>query len=185
MTMLSFRVDDRDADEAQRWAARSAWTVPSSCARRCAATSIGWRPRATPIAGRLLRSTTASGRSSEIADWGPAEDWSDWATMQRGEVWFAATPGGDRPVLVSPAIRSPTASGRSLSPRSHGRGEDSASELVLTPSDGVPTDSVVNFDNIHTIPRDTSAGAAASARPHGQRSPCPPSRHWVSDFPHR
>lgn len=27
------------------------------------------------------------------------------------------------------------------------------SELELTPDDGVPTDCVVNFDNIHTIPR--------------------------------
>ena len=27
------------------------------------------------------------------------------------------------------------------------------SELALTPADGVPTTSVVNFDNIHTIPR--------------------------------
>ncbi len=29
------------------------------------------------------------------------------------------------------------------------------SELALTRADGVPTDSVVNFDNIHTIPRST------------------------------
>ena len=29
------------------------------------------------------------------------------------------------------------------------------SELELTKADGVPTDSVVNFDNIHTIARDT------------------------------
>jgi mRNA interferase MazF len=29
------------------------------------------------------------------------------------------------------------------------------SELALTTDDGVPTDSVVNFDNLHTIPRDT------------------------------
>lgn len=29
------------------------------------------------------------------------------------------------------------------------------SELPLTKADGVPTDSVVNFDNLHTIPRDT------------------------------
>ncbi len=28
-----------------------------------------------------------------------------------------------------------------------------ASELALTTADGVPTDSVVNFDNIHTVPR--------------------------------
>jgi mRNA interferase MazF len=27
------------------------------------------------------------------------------------------------------------------------------SELVLMPEDGVPTECVVNFDNIHTIPR--------------------------------
>ena len=30
-----------------------------------------------------------------------------------------------------------------------------ASELELTEADGVPTASVVNFDNIHTIDRDT------------------------------
>jgi mRNA interferase MazF len=29
------------------------------------------------------------------------------------------------------------------------------SELELTTADGVPTDSVVNFDNIHTIPRES------------------------------
>ena len=29
------------------------------------------------------------------------------------------------------------------------------SELELTTADGVPTSSVVNFDNIHTIPRET------------------------------
>jgi mRNA interferase MazF len=30
-----------------------------------------------------------------------------------------------------------------------------ASELELTPADGVPTTSVVNFDNVHTIPRES------------------------------
>lgn len=29
------------------------------------------------------------------------------------------------------------------------------SELELTKADGVPTESVVNFDNLHTIPRGT------------------------------
>ena len=30
------------------------------------------------------------------------------------------------------------------------------SELALTPAkDGVPTDCVVNFDNVHTVPRDS------------------------------
>lgn len=32
------------------------------------------------------------------------------------------------------------------------------SELALTKADGVPSDSVVNFDDIHTIPRQTFRG---------------------------
>ena len=74
--------------------------------------------------------------------------------MQRGEVWFAATPGGDRPVLV--LTRDPVAASidgvvvaaltrtvRSIT-----------SEMSLAPEeDGVPTPCVVNFDNIHTVRR--------------------------------
>jgi mRNA interferase MazF len=76
--------------------------------------------------------------------------------MKRGEIWFAATPGGDRPVLVltrdpvadrigAVAVAALTRTRRHL-----------VSELELTPADdGVPTECVVNFDNIHTIGRDT------------------------------
>jgi len=74
--------------------------------------------------------------------------------MQRGDIWFAATPGGDRPVLVltrdpvadrieSIVVAALTRTKRNL-----------VSELELTPGeDGVPTDCVVNFDNLHTLPR--------------------------------
>jgi mRNA interferase MazF len=72
--------------------------------------------------------------------------------MQRGEIWFAATPGGDRPVLV--LTRDPVAARISavvvaaLTRTQRGL----VSELLLTPADdGVPTDCVVNFDNVHTI----------------------------------
>lgn len=76
--------------------------------------------------------------------------------MQRGEIWFAATPGGDRPVLVltrdpvadrigSVVVAALTRTRRML-----------VSELDLTAdADGVPTDCVVNFDNVHTISRAT------------------------------
>jgi len=73
--------------------------------------------------------------------------------MQRGEIWFAATPGGDRPVLV--LTRDPVADRvgsvvvAALTRTSRGL----VSELTLTEDDGVPTASVVNFDNLHTIPR--------------------------------
>jgi mRNA interferase MazF len=74
--------------------------------------------------------------------------------MQRGEIWFAATPGGDRPVLVltrdpvadripSVVVAVLTRTKRHL-----------VSELDLAAvADGVPSDCVVNFDNLHTLPR--------------------------------
>jgi mRNA interferase MazF len=75
--------------------------------------------------------------------------------MQRGEVWFAAMPGGDRPVLV--LTRDPVADriGSVVVAALTRTRRGLASELQLTPADGVPTNSVVNFDNIHTIPRET------------------------------
>ena len=74
--------------------------------------------------------------------------------MQRGEVWFAATPGGDRPVLV--LTRDPVADriGSVVVAAITRTVRGLVSELELTAADdGVPTDCVVNFDNIHTIPR--------------------------------
>lgn len=75
--------------------------------------------------------------------------------MRRGEIWFAATPGGDRPVLV--LTRDPVAERISAvvvagltRTRRH-----LVSELVLTPEDdGVASDCVVSFDNLHTLPRE-------------------------------
>jgi mRNA interferase MazF len=74
--------------------------------------------------------------------------------MQRGEIWFAATPGGDRPVLI--LTRDPVAARIgsvvvAALTRTH---RYLVSELELTAKDDlVPTDCVVNFDNVHTIPR--------------------------------
>lgn len=73
--------------------------------------------------------------------------------MQRGEIWFAATPGGDRPVLV--LTRDPVADriGAVVVAALTRTRRGLVSELSLTPAeDGVPSDCVVNFDNLHTIP---------------------------------
>ena len=78
MTMFSFRVDDREANEAQQWA--EALGIDRSellreALRRhlnqLASEGDADRWTATPLddGERALR---------EIADWGPAEDWSDW-----------------------------------------------------------------------------------------------------------
>jgi mRNA interferase MazF len=74
--------------------------------------------------------------------------------MQRGEIWFAATRGGDRPVLV--LTRDPVADriGAVVVAALTRTRRGLASELELSTGDGVPTASVVNFDNIHTIRRE-------------------------------
>ena len=86
--------------------------------------------------------------------------------MRRGEIWFTKTPGGDRPVLVltrdpladrigSVVVAALTRTQRGL-----------VSEVELSPeADGVPTECVVNFDNLHTVPR------ASFRRPIAQLSP--------------
>src|SRR5213082_1534284 len=74
--------------------------------------------------------------------------------MQRGDIWFAATPGGDRPVLV--LTRDPVADriGSVVVAALTRTRRGLVSELLLTPADdGVPSDCVVNFDNLHTVPR--------------------------------
>ena len=74
--------------------------------------------------------------------------------MKRGEIWFAATPGGDRPVLV--LTRDPVAEriGAVVVAALTRTKRDLVSELELTAArDGLPSDCVVNFDNVHTIPR--------------------------------
>jgi mRNA interferase MazF len=74
--------------------------------------------------------------------------------MRRGEIWFAATPGGDRPVLV--LTRDPIADriGAVVVAALTRTRRGLVSEMELTAAeDGVPSDCVVNFDNIHTVPR--------------------------------
>ncbi|BBX95839.1 type II toxin-antitoxin system PemK/MazF family toxin [Mycobacterium lacus] len=74
--------------------------------------------------------------------------------MRRGELWFAATPGGDRPVLI--LTRDPVADriGAVVVAALTRTRRGLVSELALTVSDDrVPSDCVVNFDNIHTLPR--------------------------------
>jgi mRNA interferase MazF len=74
--------------------------------------------------------------------------------MQRGEIWFAATPGGDRPVLV--LTRDPVADriGSVVVASLTRTRRDLVSELPLTAADdGLPTDCFVNFDNLHTVSR--------------------------------
>ena len=74
--------------------------------------------------------------------------------MNNGEIWFASLPTGDRPVLV--LTREPVADriGSVVVAAVSRTRRGVVSELELSRKlDGVPTDCVVSFDNIYTIPR--------------------------------
>jgi mRNA interferase MazF len=93
--------------------------------------------------------------------------------MRRGEIWFVKTPGGDRPVLV--LTRDPVADriGHVVVAALTKTRRGLVSELELSAErDGVPTDCVVNFDNLHTLPRDSFRLPVAQLSPERVAETC-------------
>jgi len=93
--------------------------------------------------------------------------------MRRGEVWFAATPGGDRPVLI--LTRDPVAdrAGAVVVAALTRTRRGLVSELPLTAGgDGLPTDCVANFDNLHTLPREAFRRRVAALSPARMAAAC-------------
>lgn len=93
--------------------------------------------------------------------------------MRRGDVWFAATSSGDRPVLV--LTRDPVADriGSVVVAALTKTRRGLISELDLTSAaDGVPSDCVVNFDNIHTMQRESFRRHVASLSPTRMAQAC-------------
>lgn len=78
MTMISFRVEDAEAVEMRRWA--ETLGVDRSQLLRDALHRHLVRLRSESEAATVARipPTGAKVALMEIADWGPAEDWSDW-----------------------------------------------------------------------------------------------------------
>ena len=167
MTMLSFRVPDDDAAEVQRWA--EALGVDRSEILRDALhrhlVALGGEHDA--LAWERMPLDSGERSLSEVADWGPAEDWADW-NMQRGEIWFAATPAAIARCSFSPATRLRIASARSSSPPHADPAWARFGVVLSAAEDGVPSDCVVNFDNLHAPARHLPAARHRSlAEAHG------------------
>ena len=83
MTMLSFRVDKEDAERVQAWAERLG--VDRSELLRDALRRQLLRLAGENDAATWTENPLKEGERSlaAIADWGPAEDWSDWADAAR------------------------------------------------------------------------------------------------------
>jgi hypothetical protein len=78
MTMLSFRVAESEAAEIQRWATELG--VDRSEILREALHCHLVRLRGEHDVAKWARApqTEDEGALAQIADWGPAEDWTDW-----------------------------------------------------------------------------------------------------------
>ena len=147
-------------------------TVLSCCARLCGGTCCVWPAKTTQSPGPNPRSTKGRGHSRRSPIGGPPRI-GRIGLVQRGEVWFAATPGGDRPVLV--LTRDPVADriGAVVVAAVTRTRRGLVSELDLTVSqDGVPSDCVVNFDNLHTISRDSFRRRVVSLSPRRMAQAC-------------
>jgi antitoxin MazE2 len=79
MTMLSFRVAAEDAAEVQRWA--DELEVDRSELLRDALHRhlVKLRSEVDALTWERVPLTDAEQSLAQIADWGPAEDWADWA----------------------------------------------------------------------------------------------------------
>ena len=83
MTMLSFRVDEEDAERARAWAERlgvDRSELLRDALRRHLSRLASEDDAVTWLAHPLEESERGL---AEVADWGPAEDWSDWADATR------------------------------------------------------------------------------------------------------
>jgi predicted transcriptional regulator len=83
MTMISFRVDDEEAAAAQRWADQLG--IDKSQLLRDALHRHLTRLASEHDAEKWLQTPLTDDESvlGQIADWGVAEDWSDWADAAR------------------------------------------------------------------------------------------------------
>lgn len=170
--MLSFRVEEEDARAAQAWADRL--NVDRSELLRAAlrrhllrlASEVDaeiWQQRPLETDELSLRRSPPGDRRRN----GPT------GPMQRGDAWFAATSGGDRPVLV--LTRDPVADriGSVVVAALTHTVRGLVSELELTPADdGVPTPCVANFDNLHTLPQQAFRRRVTSLTPARMAAAC-------------
>ena len=79
MTMFSFRVDDGEAADATRWAERLGVDRSELLREALHRYLVGLRAESDIQAWTTSPLTDDEQALAEIADWGRAEDWLDWA----------------------------------------------------------------------------------------------------------
>jgi uncharacterized lipoprotein YmbA len=83
MTMLSFRVEDNEALEAQRWAEALGVDRSESLREALHRHLAGLRSEVDVSSWEESPATDDELALEKIADWGPAEQWVDWDDAAR------------------------------------------------------------------------------------------------------
>ena len=83
MTMLSFRVDDGEAADVKQWAERLGIDRSELLRDALHRHLVRLRTEVEIEAWVATPLSDDENALAEIADWGPAEDWSDWADEAR------------------------------------------------------------------------------------------------------
>ncbi|MGH2950553.1 MAG: ribbon-helix-helix protein, CopG family [Solirubrobacterales bacterium] len=83
MTMLSFRVADAEAEELKRWAKGLGIDRSELLREALHRELVRLRNEGDAEAVERTPATEAEMSLARIADWGPAEDWTDWRDAER------------------------------------------------------------------------------------------------------
>ena len=83
MTMLSFRVDDDEAVQAQRWADLLGIDKSELLRQALHRDLVRLASEHDAATWQQQPMTSAEAALAGIADWGPAEEWSDWVDAPR------------------------------------------------------------------------------------------------------
>ena len=83
MTMFSFRVDDEEAADTQYWALQLGIDRSELLRDALHRHLVRLRAEVDIQAWQETPLTADETALAKIADWGPAEDWSDWANATR------------------------------------------------------------------------------------------------------
>lgn len=78
MTMLSFRVGEDEAAEVQRWAETLGLDRSELLRDALHRQLVRLRSEVDAATWERMPPTDTEQSLSQIADWGPAEDWADW-----------------------------------------------------------------------------------------------------------
>jgi hypothetical protein len=83
MTMVSFRVNPAEALEAAHWAERLGIDRSELLRQALHSHLVQLKSEMDAATWERIPPTESELALAEVADWGPAEDWSDWADEAR------------------------------------------------------------------------------------------------------